>query len=183
MTHKTKYVQIDLDERMARKIISVAIAEQSNVYVINTKTNLHHKLAIGQLQSIQNHIPQKVTVYFEEPNFILYGGKPVNSNSQQMISYLDLWFEETFYTSFLATNGVNYLDIDADSPNYPPELDAAHIVYRAAINDKRTGLTMKQKTTEIVEVMYPDFSEEAKKRIIMITNTTEGKKAGRKKII
>lgn len=174
-------IQFSLEESSAGKIISHSIVKKSPVFIINSKTDSFQILTLGQLQKIQNAHPKKVLIHLEKFNGYFHQGTILNLNHEQTINCFDLWFQKNFYDDFLAINKSCLLDVESDDPNYAPELDIANIVYRMAVNDKTSNLTMKQKVNRLLSEMYPNSSDDSKKRIIMITNTISGKKAGRKK--
>lgn len=174
-------IQYSLEEPRAREIISHSIAKKSPVYIINSKSDSFQSLTLGQLQKIQNSHPIKVLIHLEKFHEYPYQGKILNLNHEQIINCFDLWFKKKFYNEFLTENKTCFLDVEPDDPDYARDLDIANIVYRAAINNKNSKLTMKQKVSQLLEAMYPDISEESKKRLIKVTNTNSGKKAGRKK--
>lgn len=68
---------------------------------------------------------------------------------------------------------------DSDNPNYPGELDAAVIVWRAATNRPNSNLNPKEQIRRWLEKLYPDFPNEAKERIATMCNWD--KKGGRPK--
>lgn len=181
MTKNRGFIQFNLDQSQAREIMSLALARKSKVRIINQKNDTYFILPLGQLQKIQSFHPHKVPVHLEEPDLIFWNSKIINRNNEQYINYQDLWFETDFYDLFLAQTRTNMLGIEPDDPHYAPELDIANIVFTAARNDKKCTLPMKKKVKQCLDKMYPDLSSEAKKRIIMITNTVSGKKPGRKK--
>ncbi len=174
-------IQFDLDQSQARKIISFAITSESKVQIINENENSYFILTLGHLQKIQSSCPQKVLIYLEKPDLIPLNGKIINRNNEQYVNYQDLWFERNFYDLFLAQSKTSLLGVDTDDPDYAPDLDISLIVYTAARNDKKSNATMKEKVRDILNLMYPDLSNDAKHRIIMITNTVIGKKAGRRR--
>ncbi len=69
--------------------------------------------------------------------------------------------------------------MDEESDNYAPELDAANITYRAIINNPNENLSFKKHADKVIKKLYPKFSGDAKKRIAMVINTIKGRKGGR----
>jgi len=73
--------------------------------------------------------------------------------------------------------------MDEESDNYAPELDAANIIYRAIINNSDKSIPFKKHAVKLTNKLYPKFSEEAKKRITAVINTIKGKNGGRERNI
>jgi hypothetical protein len=73
-------------------------------------------------------------------------------------------------------------EMDEESDNYAPELDAANIVYRSIIKNLDENMSIKEQATQLLNERYPtQFSDDAKIRIAMIVNTKKGKHGGRKR--
>lgn len=71
--------------------------------------------------------------------------------------------------------------MDEDSENYAPELDAANIIYRTIINNPDKRIAFKKHAVKLINELYPKLSEDAKKRIATVINTTKGKNGGRER--
>lgn len=71
--------------------------------------------------------------------------------------------------------------MDEESENYAPELDAANIIYRAIINNPDKNISFKKHAVNLINELYPKFSKDAKNRIATVINTTKGKNGGRER--
>lgn len=180
MENLTSLYQVKIDDCNIAKLISDGICGIINIYVMNTKSNSFQILPPGQLQNIINSHPNKTQIRFEEANLMLIKRNLVNVAHTQIITYRDFWVENSLLQSYLDPYRSSIIEMDPDNPDYASELDNACIVYNAAINDKTDKMSMKEKIQKHLNLLYPGLSKQAKQRITLVTNTTAGKRAGRK---
>jgi hypothetical protein len=99
---KNNLVQLELNETLAFKFISLGIKDDIKFYIFNTKTNKFFELSSSQLQLIQNAHPKKIILALEESNFAgLYNGGLIDIAHSQLIHHSSLWLDEKIREKYL----------------------------------------------------------------------------------